>query len=263
MPCMSVYLGRVPPEENPLGKIHIRRTSQSNLQTQLPADWRHLAASSTLNPGAAPFHPTFPQSPQHRPRGSNFTAGRPLWCTNCMQRFSSRAQVWDHLQHCRPTATRPLATTLKRKRDNPPPALGPAPLPVLTYADAATAPPAKRHQSIHNSASGTAIPTIALPDGTVYYDTRPPSHTPAMEYAANLRRADTIQQFGCWHNRTLPHHLRCSVFQPCSDWEAARDHRLDRKIPSRGLETESTPGSGQGGPPQRPLELRLAAFLPL
>ncbi len=47
------------------------------------------------------------------------------------------------------------------------------------------------------------------------------------------------------------------------DWEAARDHRLDRKIPSRGLETESTPGSGQGGPPQRPLELRLAAFLPL
>ena len=119
MPCMSVYLGRVPPEENPLGKIHIRRTSQSNLQTQLPADWRHLAASSTLNPGAAPFHPTFPQSPQHRPRGSNFTAGRPLWCTNCMQRFSSRAQVWDHLEHCRPTATRPLATTLKRKRDNP------------------------------------------------------------------------------------------------------------------------------------------------
>ena len=174
-------------------------SSQSNLQTQLPPDWRHLAASSTLNPGAAPFQPTFPQSPQHRPRGPNFTAGCPLWCTNCVQRFSSRAQLWDHLKHCRPTATRPLATTLKRKRDNPPPALGPAPLPVLTYADAATAPPAKRHQSIHNSASGTTIPTIALPDGTIYYDTRPPSHTPAMEYALNFRRLDTIQQFGCHH----------------------------------------------------------------
>ena len=63
-----------------------------------------------------------------------------------------------------------------------------------------------------------------------------------------------------WNTRTLPRHLRRPVrLRPYhQDREAARAHRLGRETPDWHPCL-----SGQGGPPQRPLELRLAAFLPL
>ena len=161
------------------------RPSWERSQMQFPPP---QPTAADTNPSSPPSAGTPPTPSTDNPTPSNITPGARKWCKRCHKLFASGNQLHQHLSTCRtrhpaPPANPPTLPTRKRKQ---PAELTTEPTEPSTYSDFASAPPRKIRRFTHHSPAVGDVDAVES-NGTTFYNTTPPNHDPALEYAAALR----------------------------------------------------------------------------